>query len=60
MYGELTVQINKTMLCNVCKENELGDNPAKVVVTDGEILICDECETLLAVIEERVNREQPI
>jgi|TARA_B110000858_G_scaffold198528_1_gene266279 hypothetical protein len=50
----------KKKVCKVCNENELGTAPAKIVVADGEIMICVECETLLTVIEERVNREQSI
>ena len=48
------------MLCEICKENDLPESPAKIVLTDGEILVCEECEKLLAVIEERVSREQSI
>jgi len=48
------------MVCELCKQNEIDETSAKIVLEDGEIIICDECERLLIVIEERVNREQSI
>jgi len=48
------------MNCELCQQNKINETSAKIVLTDGEIIICDECERLLIAIEERVNREQPI
>jgi len=48
------------MSCELCLKNEVNESSAKIVLSDGEIIICDECERLLIAIEERVNREQPI
>jgi ribosome-binding protein aMBF1 (putative translation factor) len=48
------------MNCELCQQKEISETPAKIVLEDGEIKICDECELLLVTIEERVNREQSI
>lgn len=57
------------MKCEICKEHEVSEtDPAQAVIrsetTDQELLtftICDECATLLGVIEKKVREiEQPI
>lgn len=44
------------MKCNVCEANSLPESPAKIILDNGEqIEICDECERLLSVINEKMN-----
>lgn len=44
------------MKCEVCRENEVSEEPTKIVLDNGEhIMICEECAVLLGVIEQKVQ-----
>lgn len=44
------------MKCEVCRENEVSEEPTKIVLDNTEqIVICEECALLLGVIEQKVQ-----